>query len=163
MLRLGLVRVLQTVDVRVVGEAATRVEGIRAAREGPADLILAGDHTDGQPHELVREAKALPNGPRVIVLLGQVDSEDVGAVLAAGADGLLVRSVGADELADSISRVVDGERVVSPALMPIVIDAMTGTSGDRRSASTGDTAALTAKEREVLAQLADGRSNQQIA
>src|SRR5437868_7172248 len=71
MLRLGLARVLQTVDVRVVGEAGSRVEGVRAAREGAADLVVAGDHTGGEPHELVRECKALPTAPRVVVLLGQ--------------------------------------------------------------------------------------------
>src|SRR5215212_368877 len=52
MLRLGLARVLQTVDVRVVGEAASGVEGIRAARDGHAQLVLLGDHTGGEAHEV---------------------------------------------------------------------------------------------------------------
>src|SRR6266550_4028183 len=105
MLRLGLARVLQTVDVRVVGEAASRVDGIRAARDGNAELVLLGDHTGGEPHEVVAEVKALPASPFVIVLVGQGAPDAVAAVLTAGADGLLVRSVGPDELASSVTRV----------------------------------------------------------
>src|SRR3954447_15543436 len=106
MLRLGLARVLQTVDVRVVGEAASGVEGIRAARDGHAQLVLLGDHTGGEPHEVVAEGKALPTSPHVIVLVGPGSPESVAAVLTAGADGLLVRSVASDELADSVTRVI---------------------------------------------------------
>src|SRR5207244_13032551 len=108
MLGLGLARVLQTVDVRVVGEAAARVEGIRAAKNGHAELVLLGDHTGGEPHEVVAEVKALPSSPFVIVLVGPGAPDAVAAVLTAGADGLLVRSVGPDELADSVTRVIAG-------------------------------------------------------
>src|SRR3954451_9537454 len=80
MLRLGLARVLQTVDVRVVGEAGSRLEGIRAARDGHADLVLVGDHSDGRPDEVVAEAKALADVPRVIVLVGAGAPDSVAAV-----------------------------------------------------------------------------------
>jgi DNA-binding NarL/FixJ family response regulator len=167
MLRLGLARVLQTVDVRVVGEAGSRADGIRAAREGGAELILVGDHSGGEPAEVVTDARELPASPRVIVLVGQNAPETVAAVLSAGAEGLLIRSVGSDELADSVSRVLAGERVVSPALVPMVIDLVSGAGagGPRvpRSTRTQAEVTLTAKEREVLAWLADGRSNQEIA
>src|SRR4051794_6947843 len=162
MLRIGLARVLQTVDVRVVGEAATRLEGIRAIRDGNADLVLVGDHTGGRPEEVVAEAKALAEAPRVIVLVGPGAPDIVAAVLTAGADGLLVRSVGPDELASSVSRVIAGERVVSPALLPMVIDLVSGTAGKADRTKPTDVA-LTAKEREVLALLAADRSNQEIA
>src|SRR3954471_13939562 len=164
MLRIGLARVLQTVDVRVVGEAATRLEGIRAIRDGNADLVLVGDHTGGRPEEVVAEAKALAEAPRVIVLVGPGAPDAVAAVLTAGADGLLVRSVGPDELADSVTRVLAGERVVSPTLVPMVIDLVSGAGGARRPGRTATSTdvVLTAKEREVLALLADDRSNQEI-
>jgi DNA-binding NarL/FixJ family response regulator len=169
MLRLGLARVLQTVDVRVVGEAGSRADGIRAAREEGAALVLVGDHSGGEPAEVITDAKALPTSPRVIVLVGQDAPRTVAAVLTAGADGLLIRSVGPDELASSVSRVLAGERVVSPTLVPMVIDlvsgASAGASAPRPSQSARPQAevSLTAKEREVLAWLADGRSNQEIA
>jgi DNA-binding NarL/FixJ family response regulator len=167
MLRLGLARVLQTVDVRVVGEAGSRADGIRAAQEGDAELILVGDHSGGEPAEVVTEAKELPASPYVIVLVGQGAPQTVAGVLTAGADGLLIRSVGSDELADSVSRVLAGERVVSPPLVPMVIDLVSGGGANAsRPPRTGRPQAevtLTAKEREVLAWLAEGRSNQQIA
>ena len=165
MLRLGLARVLQTVDVRVVGEAASQVEGLRAARDGNADLVLLGDHSGGEPHEVVAEVKALPGPPRVIVLVGQGAPDAVAAVLSAGADGLLVRSVGPDELADSVTRVLAGERVVSPTLVPMVIDLVSGSGAATRQerSGPGPDVLLTAKEREVLTWLAAGRSNQEIA
>jgi DNA-binding NarL/FixJ family response regulator len=167
MLRLGLARVLQTVDVRVVGEAGSRSDGIRAAQEGEAELVLVGDHSGGEPAEVVTDAKELPTAPRVIVLVGQGAPQTVAAVLTAGTDGLLIRSVGSDELADSVTRVLAGERVVSPALVPMVIDLVSGggvnASRLPRSPRPQSEVTLTAKEREVLAWLADGRSNQEIA
>jgi DNA-binding NarL/FixJ family response regulator len=170
MLRLGLSRVLQGIDVRVVGEAAAAVEGLRLARAENADLVLLGDHPGGDAVDAVRQAARLPSTPSVVVLVGQVDSDIVGALLQAGADALLVRSAGPDELADAVGRTLEGERVVSPAIMPLLVGAVasaaTPTGAAARAAASDAPAGdvqLTAKEREVLAWLADGRSNQEIA
>lgn len=168
MLRLGVARVLQAADIRVVGEAAARVEGIRLVRTEEAHLVLLGDHLGADVVDAVREAKALPTAPLVIVLVGQAVREDLVALIGAGADGLLARSAGPDELTDAVTRVLDGERAVSTAFLPLVI----GTMVAAREGGRGDSASnpipaadslLTAKEREVLGWLADGRSNQEIA
>src|SRR3954452_17710992 len=65
MLRLGLSRVLQAIDVRVVGEAAAAVEGLRRARSENAGLVLLGDHPGGDAVDAVRQAARLPSRPAI--------------------------------------------------------------------------------------------------
>jgi DNA-binding NarL/FixJ family response regulator len=67
-----------------------------------------------------------------------------------------VRSVGGEELAEALDRVDRGERVIAPALLPTLVGILA--PSDRAPDSL-----LTGKEREVLAALAAGSSNQQIA
>jgi DNA-binding NarL/FixJ family response regulator len=163
MLRLGVSRVLQSIDIRVVGEAATGVEGLRRIRDEHVEIVLLGEHVEREVRDLVRQVKRLPEPPSVIVLVGPADADEVGALLTAGADSLLVRSVGPDELIDAVGRVLEGERVISPALMPLVIHAAAAVGAPASTPAIPDEAALTSKEREVLAWLAEGRSNQEIA
>jgi DNA-binding NarL/FixJ family response regulator len=167
MVRLGVTRVLQAADIRVVGEAATRVEGIRLVRAEQAQLVLFGDHLGTDALEALREVKAMASPPLVIVLVGQAVRADLVDLTSAGADGVLARSVGPDELTEAVGRVLAGERVVSPAFLPLVIGTvLAADDGGFRAgpvpAPSGE-GALTAKEREVLVWLADGRSNHEIA
>lgn len=162
LVRVGAARVLQTIDVRVVGEADTAVEGIRIAKSVSADLLVVGEPLDGQQVEAVRLAKA-GCGARVAVLVTQATRDQLAALLEAGADGLVSRSVGTDDLADVLSRVLDGERVVAPSLMPALVGMLSKTGADRPSAADNGEAPLTLKELEVLRKLSEGLSNREIA
>jgi NarL family two-component system response regulator LiaR len=64
--------------------------------------------------------------------------------------------VGGDELSEALDKVEAGERVIAPALLPLLVGAVT-------PSAPGPDSVLTSKEREVLASLAAGRSNQEIA
>lgn len=160
LVRVGVTRVLQSIDVRVIGEVDSAVEGIRLTRSGPVDLLVLGDALEGQQADAVRQAKDA--GPiLVIVLVTQVSREELGALLDAGADGLVSRAVATDDLADAVGKVLDGERVVSPSLLPSLVG-IVKTGGEAPAAeSSGVT--LTSKELEVLRRLAEGRSNKEIA
>ena len=160
LVRVGVTRVLQSVDVRVIGEADTAVEGIRLARSAATDLFILGEPLNGQQVDAVRQAKEA--GPiLVVVLVTQVSREQLAALSEAGADGLVSRAVATDDLADAVSRVLDGERVVSPSLLPLLVGAMTTGADAETPDSNG--VVLTSKELEVLRRLAEGRTNKQIA
>jgi DNA-binding NarL/FixJ family response regulator len=155
LVRLGIGAVLHANEVDVVVEDARARDGVTRARGTPPDLVVFGAHLDVPAPEAVRLAAALSPKPRILVLLDVVTRDDLGAVFSAGADGALLRSVSGDELSDAVTRVLGGERVLSPAFVTVMAG-MSTTSAD-------EDGALTPKEREVLALLARGRSNRQMA
>lgn len=161
LVRVGVTRVLQSIDVRVVGEADAAVEGIRLARSASADLLLVGEPLQGPQVEAVRMAAAADAGDvfRIVVLVTQASREQVAGLLDAGAHGLVSRSAATDDLAEAVNRVLDGERFVSPSLLPSLVGLVT--ANGQNTSDTGP--ALTAKELEVLRRLAEGRSNREIA
>lgn len=155
LVRLGIGAVLHAHEVDVIAEDARARDGLTRARNTPPDLVVFGAHLDVPAAEAVRLAAALTPKPRILVLLDAVTRDDLGAVFSAGADGALLRSVSGDELSDAVSRVLSGERVLSPAFVTVMAGMAT--------ASADEDGALTPKEREVLALLARGRSNRQMA
>ncbi len=170
LVRLGLAGVLSKSGIDPVAEAAKASEGLLLVRLRGADLVVFGSPLDGLTPAAIRSAKHDEAPPKVVVLVPPLSTAggEVAALFAAGADALLVASVGAEELGDALARVARGERVVGPEIGRAQ-DGGTTQSSERAShpvaASAGDDAggSLTAKELEVLALLAQGHSNKQIA
>jgi DNA-binding NarL/FixJ family response regulator len=156
LVRLGIRAVLTAREVATVVEFEHGRDGIAWARAEHADLLVLGNHLDRPALDVVTEAATLDPPPHVAVLLTNPSKDELSALLAAGADALLVRSVGGEELADALDKVEAGERVIAPALVPLLLGAMAPTAPRPDSL-------LTSKEREVLAALAAGRSNLEIA
>jgi DNA-binding NarL/FixJ family response regulator len=155
LVRLGITAVLEAAGVDVVAEEASGRDGLLRARTLEPDLLVLGAMSDLTLPEALGQARQLPVRPRVLVLVSALVPADVSELMALGPEGVLVRSAGADELRDAVVRLRAGERVVAPALLGAVMDGLQ--AGD---ATAGP---LTTKEQEVLARLAEGRSNSQIA
>jgi DNA-binding NarL/FixJ family response regulator len=158
LVRLGLQTILESLGARVSGAAVAR-DGLRAVSDAEADLLIVGTITDLTPSEVIHRAKQLRKPLSVVALVAQASRAEVGRLLGAGADALLERSVGAEELEDALRRLAAGERVLAPSLVPALLGAVDGDGGAQVSGG----GLLTAKEREVLARLAEGRSNAAIA
>lgn len=163
LVRLGLVGVLAAGGVEVVGQAAKVSEGLLLVRLRSVDLVVFGSSVDGLSPASIRSAKHDDDPPKIMVLIppGGGPGADVGTLFAAGADALLVASVGPEELADALERVGRGERVVGLELGPSTIRRVA--SGGPPPPPEDSAGSLTAKEMEVLALLAQGHSNKQIA
>jgi DNA-binding NarL/FixJ family response regulator len=144
-------------DMEVVGEAASgeqaiaRIDALAAAGAEPTvvlmDLVLPG--MDG-----VATIAALLRGHpriRVLVLTSFGGQQRVQAAMAAGAAGYLLKSADVDEVADAIYAVTRGEVRLGTAVV------------EQFSQRQAGLAALTPRELEVLALLAEGCSNQDIA
>lgn len=157
LLRLGVTAVLEPIGVDVVAETSTGRDLPRLCDEHEVDIILMGHVTDVPPAELVQRVRALSNPPLILALLLRTHREELASLLALDVNGLVVRSVQADELALSVERVLKGERVVAPALLSALVGAVTATD------EVDDDLSLTRREREVLGLLAEGRSNREIA
>ena len=171
LVRLGLAGVLSKSGIEAVGEASKVSEGLLLVRLRGVDLVVFGSPLDALAPAAIRSAKHDQAPPKIVVLVppSSVDGSDVGALFAAGADALLVASVGPEELSDAFARIGRGERVVGSELGP-----RPGGAGGAAPTSTrrppsapspedGGGGCLTAKELEVLALLAQGHSNKQIA
>lgn len=152
LLRAGVVSVLRTAGYRVVGEAscAADVPGLIGSVSPAA--VLVGAVADLPPGETVRRVRALPDPPRVVLLLPRAPRELLAELLSLDVDGLVARSIDADALVAAVERVWRGERFVDPALL----------ADDHRDEDVEATV-LTGREREVLDLLATGQSNREIA
>ncbi|MFC7447456.1 response regulator [Rhodococcus daqingensis] len=153
-----------TQDLEVVGEASNGVEAIRLAAELSPDLILMDLRMPGLDGiEATRQILSSRPGAKVLVLTTFDDDEHLYPALAAGAVGFLVKDTAPADLLSAIRRVVDGDMLFSPALLRRLVDrALEAGRQDAEDTGTG-TAALTAREREVLALVGEGLSNQEIA
>jgi DNA-binding NarL/FixJ family response regulator len=172
MIRVGVSKVLADCEIRVVAEVADALSAMAAVRAHEPELLIVGRH-DGSQGDLVARALGLATGLRCIALLGTPG--DLRPVMTAGAHGAVSRGVDPVELTDVVRRVVAGDRVVSPGLLPRLFDdnggnttaspaapAQSGTV-DQPDDATAPVAALTGREREILRLLGAGRTNAEIA
>jgi Response regulator containing a CheY-like receiver domain and an HTH DNA-binding domain len=148
--------------VDVVGEAGTVAEAISVITTGRPDVVLLDVHMPDGGGLAVMEAtaKEVPD-TRFLALSVSDAAEDVIALIRAGARGYVTKTISADELADAVARVADGDVVFSPRLAGFVLDAFR----DAPIAPSVDPEIdlLTPREREVLRLLARGYAYKEIA
>ena len=119
-LRAGVVQTLRRLDAPVVGEAATADEAIALLVSTGADVLLLGPNVDVTPSCLVARAKSLPSSPRVLHVADTTDREEYVKLLKAGADAIVPLSSTAEELGETLARVVGGERILGRTTLAAV-------------------------------------------
>jgi DNA-binding NarL/FixJ family response regulator len=148
--------------VEVVGEAAdagAAVAGIRATRP---EVVLLDVHLPGGGGRAVLDAVRRELPDVVFLALSVSDAaEDVIAVIRAGARGYVTKTLSADELADAVVRVRDGDAVFSPRLAGFVLDAFAGEAPVELA--DPDLDQLSPREREVMRLIARGYTYKEIA
>jgi DNA-binding NarL/FixJ family response regulator len=145
-------------DIEVVGEAADGGQALAMAAELDPDVILLDlklPVRDGVA--VLRELRAGGLKARALVLTSAADRDLVRLAVQAGAAGFLYKDVDPDALVRALRSVHDGHTLLAPEAAGSLLR-----SGTAASAVQG-IGALTGREREVLAQIADGRSNREIA
>jgi DNA-binding NarL/FixJ family response regulator len=142
-------------DIQVVGEAADGAACVEQAEALRPDVILLDLRMPGVDGlEALRMLRARGNPARVLVVTSFTEQSTVVPAVRAGAAGYVFKDVDPDALASAV-RAVDAGHVL---LQPEVATALL--SGD---GAAGRAVALTEREREVLAEIARGRSNREIA
>lgn len=103
-------------SLSVVAEASSAEEALHASLDRDPDLIVTDLSLEGLHGADVVEAFAerFPNA-RILVLSMVDDPSDIRRAIGAGAKGYLLKEAAAAELADAISRIMNGERYVQPA------------------------------------------------
>jgi DNA-binding NarL/FixJ family response regulator len=149
----GLVGLLATVaDVEVVDAVGDGESAVRRSAELAPDVVLMDLNLPGLPGlEAIRQIVARDAPPAVLVLTMVDDDDTVTAALRVGARGYLLKGAVQEEVLAALRTVAAGGVVFGAGAAQRVL------SGERR---IGD---LTPRESEVLALVADGRSNTEIA
>jgi DNA-binding NarL/FixJ family response regulator len=155
--RLGVISVLHAQGVDVVAETHSGRELVSVATLERPDLVVVGRPADLTVAETVRLLSRIRPAPVVVALLAPGEEHDVAYLLALGARGVALRTGRAEDLAAVIGSGLKGEQHVVAALQP----ALASASGLRLTTPANDL--LSAREREVLACLAQGHSNREIA
>ena len=162
--RIGMRRVLETAKLECLLETGETDEALTAVARGADFLIIGGQAHDGS--FVVSHAKSFDPPPVVAVLVGRTTQDELRGLLAAGADGLLARSAEPYEIVSSLRQLLAGERVISPVLVPTMVGMGDADSEERvqlPGPATNGASALTPKECQVLAKLAEGLSHDEIA
>jgi len=157
--RRGLTALLSRVPgFEVVGEAADGFEGIKAVAVHAPDVVLLDLHMPGISGVEAMQAilKATP-GSHIVMLTVSEDADDLMLALRAGALGYLLKNIESDFLVESVRRAADGESVMSPEMTTKLMREV------RTGGATVVQPALSPREREILAYLARGASNKEIA
>jgi len=152
-------------DLEVVGEAADGDQAVALTRQlRPAvvlmDIRMPG--TDGLAATTAIAADPNLTTTRVLILTTFETDEYVAQALRAGASGFLGKDVSAEALLAGIRTIAAGDALLSPAATRALITRFLITT-DPPATSDERLSVLTAREREVMALAAEGRSNPEIA
>ncbi len=151
--------------VRVVGEADAVDSAVVVIHELRPPVVLLDVHLPGGDGgggaEVLRRCTDLSGDVRFLALSVSDASEDVVAVIRAGARGYVTKAISGPDLSDAVRRVAGGDAVFSPRLAGFVLDAFGATA----DVATGDDELdrLSAREREVMRLIARGYSYREVA
>ena len=159
--RVGLRSVLsQNHDIIVVGEAASMADAMALARKLKPDVMLMDIRLpDGSGVDACREILDEYPGVQVIFLTSYADDDSVLAAVLAGARGYVLKEIESASLIRAIHAVAEGRSILDPAVTDRALRWLRGFATDQDLPSEK----LSSQEERVLALVADGKTNKEIA
>jgi len=146
-------------DLEVVGEAGTAEQAMaRIPPTRPDVAILDVRLPDGDGVEVCRDIRSRHPEIQCIMLTSFPDDEALFQAVVAGAAGYLLKQLRGTDIVDAVRRVAAGESLLDPAVTRRALDRL------RRPPEEDERLArLTPQERKILALIAEGLTNRQIA
>jgi two-component system response regulator DevR len=161
LVRTGLRTLLSTEPgLSIVGEAGTVASAVQACQRTQPDVVLLDIRLpDGTGFDVCRQIlKRLPE-TRVLILTSVVDPTLIDEAIRAGTHGYLLKEIDARGLVKAIHDVSAGKSILDPAVTARVIQLVK----DGSTATQDALAILSPQERRVLALIAEGRTNKEVA
>ena len=161
LVRVGLRSVIEgTDDIEVVGEAASIATAVMATAQHQPDVVLLDLRLpDGMGFEACRRILRQHPNMRILVLTSMDDAKLVDEAIRAGAHGYLLKEINAQTLIHSIHEVASGKSVLDPSVTARVLQLVKENSNGGESALDQ----LSPQEKRVLALIAEGRTNKEVA
>jgi DNA-binding NarL/FixJ family response regulator len=151
-------------DIEVVGEAADGLAAVSLAESLRPDIVLMDLKMPGADGlAALTELRARGVTARVLVLTSVTERGHVLPAVQAGAAGYLYKDVDPQALVQAIRAVHDGHVLFAPDAAEAMVRPEPAAAADRGPGTPTERAVLTEREREVLVQIARGRSNREIA
>jgi DNA-binding NarL/FixJ family response regulator len=165
LVRTGLRMILDAQDgIEVVGEAADGRQAVTMARRLRPDVCLFDIRMPGLDGIEATKELAGPDvaDPMAVVVVTTFDLDEyVYAALRAGARGFLLKDAGPEMLAQAVHAAAAGDALISPSITARLLGAFAGAAPSRPAAQPVEP--LTDREEEVMAAVARGRTNREIA
>lgn len=139
--------------VAVTGSVADVVRTVAALR--PDVVLMDYELPDGTGHEATRRLLELAPETKVVILTSFTDDDVLVGAIQAGATGFVTKHHSPTELADAVRLAATGGPVIAPSLLARLLP--------RLGAGTPQGVVVSAREREILALVASGATNQEIA
>jgi DNA-binding NarL/FixJ family response regulator len=160
--RVGLRTVLgQTQGVTVVGEASTMADAIQQAQRLKPDVILMDVRLpDGSGVDACREILGALPGTRVIFLTSYADDDSVLAAVLAGAHGYILKEIDSPALLEAILSVAKGQSILDSSVTERALRWLRGLHDLPAPPGTDQ---LSSQEERVVALVAEGKTNKEIA
>ena len=160
--RQGVVAMLAAAgDIVVCGQGGTVAEAIEVAVATRPDVVVMDVRLlDGSGIEATREIRARCPDTKVIMLTSFSDEEAMLASILAGASGYVLKQIRGSDLAGAIRHVAAGRSLLDPSLTTGLFDRLRRTSDSMKDERL---ASLSRREEQILALVARGRTNREIA
>lgn len=160
--RRGLAALLRSeAGFEIVAEAADGAEGIKQAAATQPDVVLLDLHMPGITGiDALAGIKEMAPAAQVLMLTVSEDGADLLAALRAGAAGYLLKNIDGEFLTSSIRRAAEGESAISADMLAHLVAGVREPTPVQERAGM---ALLSPREREIVAHIAHGASNKEIA
>jgi DNA-binding NarL/FixJ family response regulator len=164
MVRAGLRMLLEDAGMKVVAMAANRAEALDlAAREEPNMILLDLDLGSEDGLSFLPELRESAKNARVLILTGRKDQEAHRRAVQLGAMGVVLKDQAAEILIKAIEKVYAGEVWLDRTTMGNLLNEMTRKRSDNGDPDKARINSLTDREHQVIALIAEGLKNKQIA
>lgn len=150
-------------DIQVVGTAFTGDDGLRLALETPHDVLLVDYHMPGLTGlEVIKGLKEEGVNTTVVVLTADTDEAIMAEAIAAGAAGYITKQQALNEVVQAVRTASEGEPVVPAFMIPRILSHF-HKQQQREQQAEILREKLSAREIQILEQLARGASNEEIS
>jgi DNA-binding NarL/FixJ family response regulator len=146
--------------MEVIGEAGSVREAVSQSELLAPDVVVLDVRLPGGDGlEACRQIKARRPKTRIIILTSFPDDEVLFDAIACGADGYVLKQIGSSDLIQALERVGRGESLLDPSLTGQVFAKMREVRREERAHAF---AGLNAQEMQILARIAEGKTNREI-
>src|SRR3990172_7054667 len=164
LIRHGIRALLSSVeDVDIVGEVSTADDAVRLARELVPDVVLMDQDMPGDGLVATRSIKEQLPDIEIIVMTDRLDDVKALQAIDAGATGYILKDIPAANLTAAFRAVCNSRAFFHPEITRKLMERLVSLSREQRSRMRLESDGLTAREMDVLMELAKGNTDREIA